>query len=88
VIDKAYWRDFSVSRQGIFFAAAVEKGNFQRILHLGKEGNAPVEVARIGPRGPKLGPLSVSADGRYLLYERLDQVENDIYMVENFDGVR
>jgi len=61
-----------------------------------KDGNAEIDlldlrtsrIRRIStldkPPTPWLGGLSVSSDGKWLLYSRVDEAASDLMLVENF----
>ncbi len=85
VLDRGWWPQWSLLEDGICFlhldattGLAVEFLDFAtgRIRHL-----ATIEL---GPPGPGPVNLTASNDGRWVLFSKVDSVDNDIMLVENF----
>lgn len=75
------WEKWAVSERGIYFAATVGQSVtainlFDFSVHL------TTQVATI--KGKSVLGLSVSADGRRILFPRVDRSESDIFLVEHF----
>jgi Tol biopolymer transport system component/DNA-binding winged helix-turn-helix (wHTH) protein len=77
------WRYWRVTEQGIYFATATSAG---ALLEFYSFANKLIsEVARLSRGAERYLPgLSVSPDGRSLLYCQMDHSGSDIMMVENF----
>jgi Tol biopolymer transport system component/serine/threonine protein kinase len=84
LLDAGYWRYWAVLDNGIYFVApvattraALKYFNFatRRVMQLGVLERDPLK----GPPG-----LTVSPDGRWVLYAQVDQSISDIMLVENF----
>jgi Tol biopolymer transport system component len=78
----AAWMGFAVTAQGIYYIPAAAEGIPSTIEFLSFASGRPRQVAQLS-RPPGLG-LSVSADGRWLLYSQVDHRESDLMLVENF----
>jgi len=84
LLDAGYWRYWAVLDEGIYFVAPVASARpaikffsfaTRRVMQLGVLERDPLH----GPPG-----LTVSADGRWILYAQADQSISDIMLVENF----
>jgi hypothetical protein len=84
LLDAGYWRYWAVADDGIYFVAFVASARPQikffsfaarRVTQLGVLERDPLH----GPPG-----LTVSPDGRSVLYAQADQSISDIMLVENF----
>jgi Tol biopolymer transport system component/serine/threonine protein kinase len=81
-----YWSAWTVVEQGIYFVTA-EKLERPAIEFFNFSTGRVTEVAALTkPFRPWTNPqgLSVSADGRWILYTQSDREEMDIMLVENF----
>ncbi len=81
-----YWSAWTVAEQGIYFLTA-EKPARPAIEFFSFTTGRVTEVAALTkPFRPWTNPegLSVSADGRWILYTQEDRVDMDIMLVENF----
>jgi len=81
LVDSVFRRAFAVTSQGIFFIASPDAEGFSiRFVDFGTR-----RVKRIASiESPWLNGLSVSPDGRWILYPKLDHKESDLMLVENF----
>ncbi len=84
LLDAGYWRYWAVTDDGIYFASPVASARpalkffsfaTQRVTQFGVLERDPLQ----GPPG-----LTVSPDGRWVLYAQADQSISDIMLVENF----
>jgi len=84
LLSAGYWRYWAVLNDGIYFVAPVASArpaiNFfsfatHRVMQLGVLERDPLQ----GPPG-----LTVSPDGRWVLYAQVDQSVSDIMLVEHF----
>jgi hypothetical protein len=84
LLDAGYWRYWAVQENGIYFVAPMASARpaikfFNFFTHA---------VAQRGvlERDPLPGPpgLTISPDGRWLLYAQVDQSVSDLMLVENF----
>jgi len=84
LLTAGYWRYWAVQEQGIYFVAPVASGRpaikffsfaTRRVMQLGVIERDPLQ----GPPG-----LTVSPDGRSVLYAQADQSISDIILIENF----
>jgi Tol biopolymer transport system component len=84
LIDAAYWRYWAMQDKGIYFVAPVASARpaikffsfaTHRVTQLGVLERDPLQ----GPAG-----LTISPDGRWLLYAQVDQSVSDLNLVENF----
>lgn len=82
VIASSSWMNFTVTAKGIYFVPAVVEGAPATIEFFDFASGAIRRVAQL-PGPPGLG-LSVSPDGRWLLYSQVDRRESDLMLVENF----
>jgi Tol biopolymer transport system component len=82
LIASSSWMNFTVTPKGIYFIPAVVEGAPAAIEFFDFTTRAVRRVVQL-PRPPGLG-LSVSHDGRWLLYSQVDRYESDLMLVENF----
>lgn len=84
LLDAGYWRYWAVTDDGIYFVSPVASARpalkffsfaTRRVMPLGALERDPLH----GPPG-----LTVSPDGRWVLYAQADQSISDIMLVENF----
>ena len=73
---------FCVAGKGIYYLADAADHRSAVIRFMGYAGGESRTIGSI-PRAPAPG-LSVSTDGRYLLYSQYDQSTAEILLVENF----
>jgi hypothetical protein len=69
-------------KEGIYFVSRHNTGSGRAIQFLGFATGNVGTVANI--EMPVLGGLSVSPDGKWILYSQIDQVGSDLMLVENF----
>jgi hypothetical protein len=74
------WRGVSVAEDGLYFVRATEKGTL--LGRLDPDDGTIDSLAVL--EGQVSGPLSVSPDGRSVLYGRTDRADADLIMVEEF----
>ncbi len=80
-LDGGYWGYWDIAKDGIYFYDAKTKAI--EFFSFATRELAKVAVPEIKP--PRIDPgLSVSPDGRWILYAQVDQVDSDIMLVENF----
>lgn len=79
VLEAVYGHNFAVVNRGIYFIPSQERPAVQ---FLSFATGKVVTVAQI-PRSPAYG-LSISPDGRWLLYSQGDDPGSDLMLVENF----
>ena len=82
VLPSVAWRSFCLVNEGIYFVpepGADRKSSIQFLSF------ASAQVKTVAPisRSPSSG-LSVSPDGRSLLFSQVDEEGNDLMLVENF----
>jgi Tol biopolymer transport system component/DNA-binding winged helix-turn-helix (wHTH) protein len=79
-----YPAGLAVTPEGIYYSAPPHAGEerFIRFLNLSTGENTPVVVAK----RPFHAGMSVSPDGRYMLFDQYDESGSDLMMVENFDN--
>ena len=75
------WGSFSPVREGIYFISQPNAGNF--FLEFLNFASGKVNVVIPMTVRPSEG-LSVSPDGRFLLFSQFDYVNSDLMLVENF----
>jgi Tol biopolymer transport system component/DNA-binding winged helix-turn-helix (wHTH) protein len=81
VLDSILWLNFVVTSDGVFFVPGHADGIWTiRFLNF-RTGTITI-VARI-EKSPELG-LSLSPDGRQILYSQVDEDNSDLMLVENF----
>jgi len=82
VLDKVYkWR---VLDKGIYFIEDSEGLAKIKFLDFATRRTEEITTVDLGPRAPASEIFSVSPDAKWILYGRVDQVESDIMLVENF----
>ena len=76
---------FAVSRAGIYFTQGQAFGDVASHIAFREFGTGPTsKVADLRPGSGSGGRLSVSPDGRHLLYTQCDEETSDLVLVENF----
>ena len=74
--------DFDIAGTELYFATRSQT-EFVTIEKIDLATNMRSIVAEnIGPRPGGIGAIAVSHDGQYLLYERVDQNDSEIMMIE------
>lgn len=80
VADGVTWFNFAVLGRGVYYIARV--GTEPRILYYDSSTRKTTTIARgIGEVG---SGLTVSPDGKTILYTRMDGSADDLMLVENF----
>ena len=82
VIESLFMEQYEVVEDGIYFIPELTPGAGSSIQFLRFATGAVEHVLNF--KGYASGGLSVSPDGRSILYSRVDQSEADIMLVENF----
>ncbi|MBZ5625683.1 MAG: serine/threonine-protein kinase [Acidobacteriia bacterium] len=82
VIDAVLRRAFFPSREGIYFLSPPDNKQVISIRLLSRAGGSIQTLATLS--APPHWGLSVSPDGRFVLYSQYDQVGRDLMLVENF----
>jgi hypothetical protein len=78
----SYWSNFAVADQGIYFIPRFEwaAGSSIQFFNFANETIRPIAATE----KPVFRGLSVSPDGRWILYSQADQGGSDLMLVENF----
>lgn len=79
--DTLFRTNFAVTKSGIYFMTAPGVGDNSEIRFYSFATGATTTVVPIGL--PEYG-LAISPDGRYLIYDQLDDPASDLMLVENF----
>ena len=79
-----YWRHWTVVEQGIYFATAENPQQPLIEFFSFATGQVTPVVTLEKEIGKGLSGLSVSPDGRWLIWSQIDQEGSDIMLVENF----
>ena len=79
-------RSFAVTERGVYFIRrdARREDSAYSIFFLEASGSEESVVAELPAGTRPFVALSVSPDGRTLLYDRIDQLGADLMLVENF----
>ena len=84
LVEAGYWRYWAVQDNGIYFVAPVASARPAiKFFSFATHGVTQLGVLE---REPLQGPpgLTISPDGRWLLYAQVDQSGSDLMLVENF----
>jgi Tol biopolymer transport system component len=82
VLPAVFWRDFFPVKDGIYFIP-MPRGYRKSSIQFLNFATGKVKV--VAPMsGPPAEGLSVSPDGRFLLFSQADEAGSDIMLVENF----
>ena len=87
VLESVYSRNFSVTPQGIYFIQApdIDYPDRSYLLRFFDFASERVETITSLPTSVAFwGGISVSPDGRFMLYTQVDQSRSDLMLVENF----
>jgi Tol biopolymer transport system component len=79
-----YWRQWTVVEQGIYFVTADTPNRPLIQFFSFATGKAPTVFALEKPLPGTLSGLSVSPDGRRLIWAQADQTSSDLMLMENF----
>jgi Tol biopolymer transport system component len=82
VVPDVFRYSYAVTEKGIYFARAAEGDRSASIQFLSFATGTPTEIVKLG-KPLDLG-LTVSPDGRTLLYAQIDSSGRDLMLVENF----
>ena len=82
VLDSVPFLNFAVAPDGIFFVSGHYGGGASSIRFFSFKTGATTFVAPM--EGPAAMGLSLSPDGRYILYSETDQQSSELMLVENF----
>jgi len=77
----AWWR---IARDGIYFVDGSTAPAWVRFLNFATERVSTIATLDLGFDVPGPFGFDVSPDGQWILFKRVDQVESDIMLVENF----
>jgi len=81
VLPSVVWRDFFLANDGIYFIPGPGADGKSSIQFL---NIATGKVKTVAPVSLPFEGLSVSPDGRFLLFSQADEVGSDLMLVENF----
>ncbi len=87
VLESVYSRNFSVTPQGIYFIQApdIDYPDRSYLLRFFDFASERVKTITSLPTSVAFwGGISVSPDGRFMLYTQVDQSRSDLMLVENF----
>ncbi len=76
-----WWK---VTRDGIYFIDGSTIPARVRLLDLATQRVRTITSMDLGPWAPGAQYFDLSPDGQWILFDRVDQVESDIMLVENF----
>ena len=82
VLSSVVFRAFCLVNDGIYFIAEPDADGKSSIQFLSFAAGKVKTVARMS--GTSSEGLSVSPDGRFLLFSQLDEAGSDLMLVENF----
>jgi Tol biopolymer transport system component/DNA-binding winged helix-turn-helix (wHTH) protein len=82
VLESVTWRAFTLVKDGIYFVPRQNTGSVRTIQFLSFATGKLETVTNI--EMPVWGALSVSPDGKWILYSQFDQLGSDLMLVENF----
>jgi hypothetical protein len=82
VLESVYARAFEVVKEGIYFIPRPNSEGRYAIQFFDFGTGKAKPIAMI--EKPAFSNLSVSPDGRWILYTQLDQLDSDLMLVENF----
>ncbi len=71
-------------RNGVIYHARPDAKGLVEIAAFRIGDRRTTVVARPGHKPSDFDTLAVSPDGQWLIYDRIDQVENEILVVDNF----
>lgn len=85
VAARVFGRCFDVTADSIYFIRREESGEAAlRVYKIATGKESRVATATLPPHAPNEMGLSVSPDGRYVLYARVDRHAGDLMLLENF----
>jgi len=84
VVDVPGWSNFRLVRNAIWFLDDSITPARLGVFDLSRRQATSLRPLNVGPYVPANRGFDVSADGRAVLYTRMDSVESDIMLVENF----
>lgn len=85
VAARVFGRCFDVTPDSIYFIRREESGEAAlRVYKIATGKESRVATATLPPHAPNEMGLSVSPDGRYVLYARVDRHAGDLMLLENF----
>ena len=76
-----WWK---ITRDGIYFIDGSTLPARVRLLDLATQRVRTITSMDLGPGAPGNQYFDLSPDGQWILFDRVDQVESDIMLVENF----
>jgi Tol biopolymer transport system component len=76
-----WWK---ITRDGIYFIDGSTIPARVRLLDLATQRVRTITSMDLGPGAPGAQYFDLSPDGQWILFDRLDQVESDIMLIENF----
>ena len=82
VLGPIFARDYDVVKDGIYFIPALDSSKSQSICFFSFATGEVKSIASV--ENPWLNYLTVSPDGRWILYPKLDLEGSDLMLVENF----
>ncbi len=77
------WGNWTVGEAGLYFIGRTADGPLLKVLDPATQAVEPLRLLAGPPLSHEPG-LTVSPDGRWLLYARADRIESDIMLVEPF----
>ena len=80
-VEAARWRVFG---NGICFLDATTKPAQLKLLDMGSGRTTRFGTVDLGPLVPGVVAFDISPDGRWVLYSRVEALNTDIMLVENF----
>jgi hypothetical protein len=84
VLDKVEWGYWIPLEQGIWFLDRSAAPAALGLFHFASRQVKRIATVDLGPRVPGAPGFAVSPDGRFTLYNRIDQIDSEIMLAENF----
>jgi dipeptidyl aminopeptidase/acylaminoacyl peptidase len=81
---KIWWRHWKVMENGICFLDTEQTGPEIEFFDFGTRRLRRVTSVDREKGFPNAGVISVAPDGQWILFARIDQIDSDIMLVENF----